>query len=146
MITVIPTGGTPDITTTIVEDGGGGQHTIGVLFWGSDGYASIHNGGYHIYKGEDRKLVDSRKPEGDTTYAHFDNFLQAMKSRNHEDLNCDIEVGHVSAALCHLANISYRVNDKVRFKPVTERFIGNDEANRLLTRDYRAPFVVPEKV
>jgi len=130
----------------MLEDIGSGPHTIGVLFFGSEGYLSCHNGGYNIYQGEDRKMVSERKAEGDTTYLHWDNFLKAVKSRNHKDLNCDIEVGHISAALCHMANISYRVDDKVRFKPETERFIGNSEANRLLTRDYRAPFVVPDQV
>jgi predicted dehydrogenase len=40
---------------------------------------------------------------------HFDNFLKAVRSRKSSDLNCDIEEGHLSAALCHLANISYRL-------------------------------------
>ncbi len=128
------------------EDIGSGPHTIGVLFFGSKGYLSVHNGGYNLYMGEDHKMTKERKPEGDSTYAHFDNFLKAVKTRNYKDLNCDIEVGHISAAMCHLANISYRVGDKVNFKTVTERFVGNDEANRLLTRDYRAPYVVPDQV
>jgi predicted dehydrogenase len=42
-------------------------------------------------------------------------FLQAVRSRNVEDLNADIEHGHYSAALCHLANISYRLGEQVSF-------------------------------
>jgi len=45
-----------------------------------------------------------------------------------------------------LANIAYRTGRMLRFDPQKERFIGDEEANRLLTRNYRAPFVVPEKV
>jgi predicted dehydrogenase len=40
---------------------------------------------------------------------HFDNFVKAVRSRKVEDQNCDVAEGHLSAALCHLANISYRL-------------------------------------
>ena len=130
----------------LLQDSGGGQHTIGILFFGSDGYMNVHGGGYQTYLGEKREPGPSAKNTEDTTYLHVDNFLKAMQSRKHTDLNCDIEVGHISAALCHMANISYRTGDKLRFNPVTERFVGNDEANRLITRDYRAPYVVPAQV
>lgn len=130
----------------ILEASGGGAHTIGTLFLGTEGYLIIHNRGYNSFLGENRKPGPSMAQEGDDTYRHVDNFLKAVHSRKHEDLACDIEVGHISAALCHLANIAYRVGDKVRFNPITERFVGNDEANRLVTRDYRAPYVVPDQV
>ncbi len=130
----------------LLQDSGNGAHTIGILFLCSDGYMNVHGGGYQVYLGEKREPGPSGKTTEDTTYLHVDNFLKAMRSRKHTDLNCDIEVGHISAALCHMANIAYRTNEKLRFNPVTERFIGNDEANRLVTRDYRAPFVVPDQV
>jgi predicted dehydrogenase len=130
----------------MLEDAGGGQHTIGILFFGSDGYLSVGGGGYKVYLGEKREPGPSRQDTEDTTYLHADNFLKAVRSRNYKDLNCDIEVGHISAALCHMANISYRTEDMLRFDRVTERFVGNDEANRLITRDYRAPYVVPDQV
>jgi hypothetical protein len=53
---------------------------------------------------------------------------------------------HLSSALPHLANIAWRTGRMLRFDPKTERFTGDDEANRLLTREYRAPYVVPDKV
>jgi predicted dehydrogenase len=122
----------------------------------------------------------------------FGSFLNAVRSRRAEDLNADVEIGHYSAALCHLPNISYRLGTRVPFNsqtqslgdnkevvatfenlrenlqgvgvkldqtdyqlgqtlafdPHEERFIGEgaEKANALLTRAYRAPFVVPEKV
>ena len=99
-----------------------------------------------MFLGEKRTPGEMAEAKGDETYAHADNFLKAVKSRKHTDLNCDIEVGHISAALCHMANISYRVGDKVLFNPASERFIGNTEANTLVTRDYRPPFVGPDQV
>ena len=77
----------------------------------------------------------------DTT-PHMQNFHKAMRSRKHSDLTSDIEDGHLSAALCHMANISYRTGRKLVFDPAAEKFIGDSEANALVTRKYRAPFVV----
>jgi predicted dehydrogenase len=122
--------------------------------------------------------------------SHHENFIRAVRSRKPSDLTAEILEGHLSSALCHTGNISYRLgkecnpdemsealkNNKAacetldRFQehlaangvdlrvkkatmgafltmdPKTERFTGNDKANQLLTRDYRKPFVVPEKV
>ena len=52
----------------------------------------------------------------------------------------------MSSALCHLTNISYRLGRKLVFDPATETLHGDAEANRLLTRTYRAPYLLPEKV
>jgi predicted dehydrogenase len=119
-------------------------------------------------------------------------FLHAVRSRKVEDLNADVEHGHYSAGLCHLANISYRLGEAVsfdqkaralsenaevaqtfenlranleavgvelaetryqrgrtlRFDPQHEQFVGEGAkaANALLTRHYRKPYVVPNKV
>jgi len=61
-------------------------------------------------------------------------------------LTCDVEEGHLSAALVHMANISYRTGRKLHFDPQAERFVNDDEANGYLRRRYREPFVVPETV
>jgi hypothetical protein len=61
-----------------------------------------------------------------------------------EDLNCDIEQGHLSAALCHLANISYRTGRTLRLDPAKETFPGDEAASKLLTRDYRASYKLPD--
>lgn len=122
---------------------------------------------------------------------HFANFIEGVRSRKASDLNAGIEEGHLSSALCHLANISYRlgqdvpfgsvesvirdravllesfermrehlgstnglkleelvcrVGEPLTFEPKSERFVDNDKANELLSRRYRAPFVVPDQV
>jgi hypothetical protein len=45
-----------------------------------------------------------------------------------------------------LGNIAYRVGRVLEFNPITEKFVGDAEADKLLTRTYRAPFVVPDRV
>jgi hypothetical protein len=74
------------------------------------------------------------------------NFFDAIRKRDHTILNAEIEIGARSAAYCHLANIAYRVGRSLRMAQSTGRFIGDQEANSMLTRDYRAPYVVPESV
>jgi hypothetical protein len=54
--------------------------------------------------------------------------------------------GHLSASLCHLANISYRVERRLEFDPRTETFVSDAEADKYLSRRYRPGFEVPEKV
>ena len=77
---------------------------------------------------------------------HFRNWIAACRSRKHEELNADVEQGHLSTAVCHLAKISNYLKRSVRFDPASERFINDDEANKLLKREYRAPYVVPDSV
>ena len=72
--------------------------------------------------------------------------IDAVRAGDRKLLTCDIEEGHLSAALAHLGNIAYRVKRGLRFDGKTERFVGDPEADKLLTRPYRAPFVIPEKV
>ncbi|MEX2300960.1 MAG: Gfo/Idh/MocA family oxidoreductase [Bryobacterales bacterium] len=77
---------------------------------------------------------------------HFENFVACVRSRKVEDQYCDVQEGHLSAALAHQANISYRLGRQLVFDPKTERFVNDDEANQYLTREYRAPYVLPKEV
>jgi predicted dehydrogenase len=154
--------------------------------------AGAIKGGKFYPKGSDQAepLVDvdvKMGPGGE----HFENFIEAVRSRKVEDLNADIAEGYLSAACCHLGNISYRLGQQVAgatkpdvlgkheviakswdtvletvkgaigldvskgtyqlgpmltFNPQRERFVRNKEANALLTRPYREPFVVPRDV
>jgi predicted dehydrogenase len=64
---------------------------------------------------------------------HFANFIAAVRSRRREDLNADILEGHYSSALCHLANISYRLGENVSFNRHAQAF-GGSEAQETLQR------------
>ena len=73
---------------------------------------------------------------GDTFYAdHFANFIDAVRSRKHEDLNADILEGHLSSALCHLGNISWSLGKDVPLADVKRRAesyqAGDDDADTL---------------
>jgi predicted dehydrogenase len=126
-------------------EGGVGEapnNNVGTLYYGSEGYMAMKADGYQIYLGKNREPGESRYG----TFSPFQNFVDAVRSRKREDLMAEVEEGHYSSALCHLANISYRLGRSVEFDPSTETFKGDADANALLTRNYRAPYSVPEVV
>jgi predicted dehydrogenase len=125
-----------------------GPNIIGNLFYGSDGCMAVDYTGFRLFRGEKRELAKQaeRTENGRLwTASHMRNFLKAVRSRRTGDLTADIEVGAASADLSHLANISYRVGRKLTLS-APGAIAGDSEASALLTREYRTPFVLPEKV
>ena len=106
-------------------------------------YVGRHGGGWQIYDSDD-KVIDHRYGrQGDKW--HQDNFIECIRTR--EKPNADVEQGHYSALLCHMANISCRVgNRKLTFDPKAEAFVDAPDANKYLKRTYRQPWVVPDQV
>jgi predicted dehydrogenase len=71
------------------------------------------------------EVADTRGPGGDN---HFGNFIEAVRSRKRTDLNAEVENGHYSSALCHLANVSYRLGKQVPFDAGSSVFEGSSAA------------------
>jgi predicted dehydrogenase len=69
---------------------------------------------------------------------HPQNWLDCIKSR--ELPICDVEIGHRSASVCHLANMAVRLGRKVQWDPAKEQAIGDDEAAAMAARPYRGPW------
>ena len=119
--------------------------TVGNLFYGTEGWAAMTNDGFQAFRGDSNELVmesrPSRQPDQDGSVLHFKNFLKAVRSRNHEDLNDEISIAYLSASMCHLANISYRLGRTLKLDR-GPKFVNDSEATKMLTRDYREPYVV----
>ena len=112
---------------------------------GTEGFMqySRHGGGWQAFDANSELVQSEHGRQADKE--HKDDFLDCIKTRKRA--NADVEVGHQSVLLCHLANISYRVGNKqLEFDPKTETFTNNDQANRYLGRTYRKPWVVPDQV
>jgi Oxidoreductase family, NAD-binding Rossmann fold/Oxidoreductase family, C-terminal alpha/beta domain/TAT (twin-arginine translocation) pathway signal sequence len=162
------------------------QNFVGNVFYGSEGVMVCPSYTAAIVLDSKGDIVQQFKGGED----HFGNFVKAVRSRKMEDLNADILEGHLSSALCHLGNISYRlgseeafdkktkafgddkdageslekleehfndhmlpldstkvrVGKKLAIIPKTESFSDDKVADKMLTRDYRKGFVVPEKL
>ena len=119
----------------------------GIYIFGSKGWMKVSDDKAQVFLGRKNEpgpaLTSDEKP--DAGQKHFENFISCVRSRQPQNLNATIEGGHLSTTLCHLGNISYRVGRSVTFDGAAERFVGDAEADKLLTRKYRAPYVLPEK-
>ncbi|MEM9186813.1 MAG: Gfo/Idh/MocA family oxidoreductase [Planctomycetota bacterium] len=119
---------------------------VGNIFYGSEGYLTVK--GYErfdTYLGPKGKKGPSGQSD-DMVGRHFANFIDAVRSRDASRLNAPPVTAHTSSSLAHLGNIAYRLGRRLAFDPQTETFPADAEANALLTRAYREPYVVPQVV
>jgi hypothetical protein len=79
-------------------------------------------------------------------FAHYQNFIDAIRAGDPKLLTCDVLEGHFSSALPHLANISYRVKRALEFDGKAEKVKDDKDADALLTREYRKGFEIPKSV
>ncbi len=89
---------------------------VGVLVEGSNGYVGINSSGNAI--AFDDQGTEIRRFEGSGDVQHFENFIDAVLSREYEMLHADVEQGHLSSALCHLGNVSFRLGEHVHVNEV----------------------------
>jgi predicted dehydrogenase len=133
--------------------------TTGLKFTYANGVEMFHGGPTDcLFEGTEGTIWVSRgelktKPEGllkETpgpgdfhaypSTDHRRNWLDCVRSR--KPTICPAEVGHRSATVCHLANIGYRLRRALAWDPAKERFVGDDEANRLLDEEPRPPWKI----
>ncbi len=114
-------------------------NTVGNLFYGSGGYMAKRLERWQVFHGPSREPGDS----GDGTGNHFGDFVEAIRAGDQELARGDIREGFYSCALIHLANISYRLGRSLDFDPGSMKFINDPEADAMLTKEYRAPYVLP---
>ena len=107
-------------------------------YYGTEGTLLAGLSGWEVH-GKDGKLEKVVKDSGGS---HERNFLDCVKSRNKP--NSDIEIGRLSTTMCHLGNISYKLGRDVHFDPHTETFPGDKQANALIEKEYRKPYVLPK--
>jgi hypothetical protein len=107
--------------------------TFGTTFYGDKGSLIIAGNNCRIYDPKD-KLLDEIKGSLDDKI-HFGNFLDAI--RGDKKLNSEIAEGAKSTLLCHLGNIAYRTGRTINFDPKAGKIIGDKDATRLWSREYR---------
>ncbi|WP_182865412.1 Gfo/Idh/MocA family protein [Rhodopirellula sp. JC639] len=122
---------------------------VGTIFLGTEGTMIIPDySSYYTFLGRNREPGPSAFEEGSpiSNLPHFRNWALAVRARKQEFLSAEIEQGHYSAALCHLANIAYRVDRTLHFDGQSETFKDDAQADQLLTRPPRGAFTVPDVV
>lgn len=137
----------PEFDVTLIYENGvhlrvTNEGPNGVHFYGEEGWIFVSRG---EIRASDPKIIEEPLPsnairlyESDN---HAANFVECIRTRRQPI--CDAEIGHRSVTICHLCNISLKLGGrKLRWDPVKEEFIGDPEANALLKRPARAPWVV----
>ncbi|MBM84232.1 MAG: hypothetical protein CMJ78_27065 [Planctomycetaceae bacterium] len=118
----------------------------GNVFYGTEGYMIFsRRGAFSVFLGPKGKPgpTEGKEIRGQRGYEqHMANFLNGIRTRKIARANP--EVAHRSCALVHLGEIAYLTDGRVDFDPKTQQFVNNDAANALLTKEYRAPYIMPE--
>ena len=96
-------------------------------------------GEWRTYMGENREPG----PTGNGEANHYAAFVNAIRDGDPATVNARMDEAFYSCALIHLANIWYRLGRSLEFDPETLTFPRDAEANGMLTRKYRAPYVLP---
>jgi predicted dehydrogenase len=141
-----------------------GNIRIGNLIFGAKGWMNIASedvgicqtyfndiqllpSGFSSYSEEKGPAFTNDDPATrDSVLNHFTNFIDCVRSARWQDLNADILEGHLSSSLCHMGNIACRLKRSLQFNPKTETFINDPEADTYVSKVYRSPYDLPEKV
>jgi predicted dehydrogenase len=128
------------------HEGSRGQ-AVGNIFYGTEGWLEIGGSAWSAFREREREPFAGSK-EGSRRRGgnHWSNFIDAVRSGKDNDLHSDINEGFYSTTLPHLANISYRLGRMLEFVGDNEKFADDPEADKMLTRVYRIPYVVPDRV
>ncbi len=111
----------------------------GTRFEGEDGWVHVWRGGLEA---EPKELLHETIGPNDVhlydSPGHERDWVNCMKTRQRPI--CEAETGHRSVTCAHLGNIALKLGRKLHWDPVKEEFIGDEEANRLAFKPYRAPW------
>jgi predicted dehydrogenase len=111
--------------------GGKGPNFVGNIWYGEKGILVCPSYNSGVVLSPELEVVQKFSGGGDGN--HFENFVKAVRSGKHQDLNCDVTEGHLSAALCHLANISVRLGKTVPLGELKE-IAGSKETGEYLQK------------
>jgi predicted dehydrogenase len=118
------------------------SNTVGNMFYGSEGFMRKDVNKWETYMGKDQEPGES----GDGSGNHYQNFIDCIRANDKSLNNAPVEEGFYSCALIHLANISFRLGRTLNFDPAAMKFVGDKQADAMLTKAYRKGFELPERI
>jgi len=113
---------------------------FGALFVGERGWIDAHAGSR--FECQPREIAEALGFDApdilESDHDHRENWLECIRSRQRPV--CDVEDGHRAASVGHLGDIAWWTGRSLKWDPVKEEFIGDDDANRLRARTMRPPW------
>ncbi len=132
----------PEKKEQAMEIVGGKEDFTGCIFEGEKGLLYVNRGTVRVWPEE---IFETPIKDTDIhlhkSAGHHQDWLQSIKTR--KPPICDVSIGHRSATVCHLGNIAIRTGRKINWDPVKEVVVGDAEAAKLTTKEYRAPWKLP---
>ncbi len=110
----------------------------GAAIYGTEGIVSLSAGKSTLYDPDGKKIRRFDGPAADAqslSAVHIANFVDAVRSRRREDLHAEVAQGHVSAGMCHLGNISYRLGETASPERVAAQLESRRQSGDLLAGD-----------
>jgi predicted dehydrogenase len=113
----------------------------GAAIYGDNGYVTVGHDRWRTFDAKG-KQVSEQTGEANNV-GHAQNFIDCMRTRQRPVADLET-VGHPSSLLCHLGNAAWRAGRSLQFDSQEYTFVGDEDANRYLTRpEYRKPWVLP---
>jgi len=114
-----------------------------VRFIGSNGSIDISR---EVFETSDPEIMKSIGSGAVKLYKSDNHYLDTIKAiKERAKPVCDVEIGHRSATICHLGNIAYKLKRPLEWDPKREKFKGDKEANKMISKDYRKPYTLKAK-
>ncbi len=111
----------------------------GVKFTGTNGWVFVSRS---RIEASDKDLLKSEFGSSDVrlqeSHDHHNNWLECIASRKRPI--CDVEIGYRSVTVCHLGNIAMKLGRELTWDPKKEQFVGDDQANLMVSKPMRAPW------
>lgn len=121
----------------------GNSHRIGTTFEGQDGIIYVDRGRLESsVKGAIEEPLGADEVKLQASTDHHKNWLDCIKSR--ELPICDVAIGHRSATVCHLGNISIMTGKRIKWDPAKEEIVGEKITAKQLDYEYRKPWELPK--
>jgi predicted dehydrogenase len=105
---------------------------VGMWIQCENGYFAAGEGGGAAYDKDGKKIRDFKQQLG--KFGHQETFAKAVRSRDPKDNPCDAEVAHLSSALCHLGNVSYRTGKEQTAAEISSHIKSNDQMSEAFAR------------
>ncbi|HKH60971.1 MAG TPA: Gfo/Idh/MocA family oxidoreductase [Flavitalea sp.] len=119
----------------------------GIAFIGNNGTLEVDRGGWEVIeekRSTSKVAVERKKPTDIGLQKHMENFMNVVKSRKMEDLNCSIQTGAHIATVCQLGNIAFRTQQKLTWDKSKGRFTDDSVNDKYMLAKYNNGYKLPK--